>query len=517
MIFRRHTFLRAFSIILLAFLFIYELPVTSAAADTDTSTDTYEFTWPTGPSVYADAAIVMEATTGLILYEKNIYTAYYPASITKILTALLALENCSLSEIVTMSEAAQKNVYGSQIGLVEGEQVTLEDAMYGMMLDSANEVSYAIGEHVAAKVNSSSGSMEEFAAIMNARAAELGCVNSHFTNSHGLHDANHYTCAYDMALISQAAIATPHFRTIAGARTHVIPPTNKNVTRYLAHHHRFINTNNTVPHYDYTIAGKTGATNEALSTLVTYAEKDGMLLIAVVLHVDTSLHAYEDTIKILNFAFDNYSIYGIEDTELGSDTEFPSLFSQTQDFASGLDTLIRVSENGNIVLPNSVSYSDTTKTITYTPVEEFVHGDNVIGQISYQFGGKTVGLADILYYNPNYPITRAEFEARWPGYLIPPDVVFADGVPESSESNPSGDDSANNQDTAEDSDQKDSASKKSIFPLVVGVVIAILVLAAGAYIVFVEIPHRKRRKAYKRRHNARINSYSSGRHDDYNI
>lgn len=514
MIFRKRFFLRALSTMLLALLFIQTLPTTAVIADTPN--DASDFVWPTGPSVRADAAIVMEATTGLILYEKDIYTAYYPASITKILTALLALENCSLSEIVTMSEAAEQNVYGSRIGLVADEQITLEDAMYGMMLDSANEVSYAIGEHVAAKINSSDGSMEEFSAIMNTRAAELGCVNSHFANSHGLHDDNHYTCAYDMALISKAAIATPHFCTIAGARTHVIPPTNKNVTRYLAHHHRFINKSNEVPHYDYTIAGKTGATNEALSTLVTIAEKDGMTLIAVVLHVDTSLHAYEDTIKILNFAFDNYSIYGIEDTELDSDSEFPSLFSQTQNFASGLNTLIRVSENGNIILPNSVNYSDTTKTITYTPIEEFVHGDNIIGQISYQFAGKTVGLANILYYNPDYPITRAEFEARWPAYLIPPDIVFANGVPESSDTSDTHvKDSSEELNLSKDSEKESLFSGKNLFPLIAGIVVTLLILMISGYILFIELPHRRKRKAYKRRHNARINSYDSERHDNF--
>ena len=136
-------------------------PVKAQDISTENTQET-DFLWPSGPSVFADSAIVMEVTTGLILYEKDIYTSYYPASITKVLTALMALENCSLNEIVTMSDAAEHNVYGSRIGLVSGEQVTLKDAMYGMLLESANEVSYAIGEHVAAKVNNNSGSMESF-------------------------------------------------------------------------------------------------------------------------------------------------------------------------------------------------------------------------------------------------------------------------------------------------------------------------------------------------------------------
>lgn len=452
------------------------------------------FSWPVGPSVNADAAIVMEVTTGLILYEKDIYTAYYPASITKVMTALLALENCSLNEVVTMSDAAEKNVYGSRIGLVSGEQVLLRDAMYGMLLESANEVSYAIGEHVAAKVNSTSGSNEEFAALMNARAESLGCVNSHFTNPHGLHEDGHYTCAYDMALIGKAAIAFPDFRKIAGTRTYTIPATNKNVARPVANHHRFIRKTLT---YSPAIAGKTGGTNEALTTLITFAEKDGLTLVAVVMHVDTALHAYEDTIKILDFAFDNYSVYNIENTELELDVRFPSLFSQTEAFASGLDTLIHIGKNSNVVLPNSANFAEATKTISYHPVEEFVHGDNVIGNISYQFGGKYIGYADIIYYNPDYPVTRAEFEALWPSYMIPPSIVFQDGTGNTGSS-------GSNHDSADTpgSEEKDK-SEKWYHSTIFRICVLIILLLAVCYLVFVEIPYRKRRRAYKRRRKSR--------------
>ncbi len=503
MIFTKRIFHRAVSILLFALCLIQIFPSGTAYADNPEDTATSDFVWPTGPSVQSDAAIVMEASTGLILYEKDIYTAYYPASITKTLTALLALENCPLTDIVTMSEAAEKNTYGSQIGLVAGEELTLNDAMYGMLLDSANEVSYAIGEHVAARVNSSEGSMEEFAAIMNARAKELGCVNSNFVNSHGLHEAEHYTCAYDMALIGKAAIAIPEFRTIAGSRTHVIPETNKNVKRYLAHHHRFINTTIDVPQYEYAIAGKTGATNEALSTLITFAEKDGMVLIAVVMHANTALQTYKDTIKILDFAFDNYSIYGIENTELDTKSEFPPLFSQVQSFSAGLNKLIRISENGNIILPNSVSYTDITKTVSFTPVKEFVHGDNVIGQISYLFSGRTVGLADILYYNPDYPITRAEFEAWWPFYLISPDVVFADGIPAVPDASATPDDAANTADTS----KTGFFSKEFLIPLLVSIVVGFLVFIFTLYFVarflrYQRKQKRRRRHSQSRRPNA---------------
>lgn len=498
---------RAAALLLAASCFLSAVPARHILADTAVENDNSDFVWPSGPSVYADAAIVMEVTTGLILYEKDIYTAYYPASITKVLTALLALENCSLNEIVTMSEAAEQNVYGSRIGLVAGEQVSMEDALYGMLLESANEVSYAIGEHVAAKVNQTSGSMEEFSALMNARTAELGCTNSNFINSNGLHEDEHYTCAYDMALIGKEAIAIPAFRKIAGTRTYTIPATNKNVARPLANHHRFIRKTLT---YTPAIAGKTGGTTEALTTLVTFAEKDGLTLVAVVLHVDTPLHAYEDTTKILDFAFDNYSLYSIKDSELNLDLNFPALFSVTQPFASGLDTLIRVGENSNVILPNSASFSDARKTITYTPIEEFVHGDNVIGQIAYQFAGKNIGFADILYYNPDYPVTRAEFEALWPSYLIPPELVFK--ADESGSYVPI---NSSSSDTIEASDPDGTKKEQSSLPAILGIAAALVVLLGGYYYIFVELPHKRKRKEYRRRHNARVGAYKKDSHNNF--
>lgn len=456
---------------------------TAAAQDTPAPSDVI---WPSGPSVHADAAIVMEATTGLILYEKNITTAYYPASITKVMTALLALENCSLGEVVTMSDAAEHNVYGSRIGLVSGEQVLLKDALYGMLLESANEVSYAIAEHVAAKVNHTAGSLAEFAALMNQRAEQLGCVNSHFTNSHGLHEEEHYTCAYDMALIGRAAVAFPEFRKIAGTRTYTIPATNKNVARPLANHHRFIRK---TLDYAPAFAGKTGGTTEALTTLITFAEKDGLTLIAVVLHVDTALHAYEDTQTILDFGFQNYSVYSIENTELNSDTDFPSLFAQTPSFAAGFEPLIRIGKNANVVLPKSANFSDATRTIEYTPVEEFVHGENIIGKITYRYGGKIIGFADIIYDNPDYPVTRAEFEAKWPKYLIPPSTLTNWNKDNPTDIKPSGD---------ADSDSPGSENTKWYNSGLFRIILVVLVLAVLGFFML-KYAQQKRRRSRRRR------------------
>ena len=163
--------------------------------------------WPEGPEVQSPSVILMEMSTGTVLYEKNSDERNYPASITKIMTTLLALENSDLNEVVTFSDDAINNTEGSGIYRDYGEQMTMEQCLYAVMLNSANECAYAVAEHVG-------GTVENFVDMMNAKAKELGCTNTHFANPHGLQDENHYTTAHDMALIAQAAYQHETFRII---------------------------------------------------------------------------------------------------------------------------------------------------------------------------------------------------------------------------------------------------------------------------------------------------------------
>lgn len=156
--------------------------------------------------------------------------AHYPASITKIMTTLLALENGNLSDMVTFSDDAINNTEGSGIARDYGEQMTLEQCLYGVMLESANECAYAVAEHVG-------GTVENFVDMMNAKAKELGCTNTHFANPHGLQDENHYTTAHDMALIAQAAYQNETFRIIIGTKMYTIPPTNKHAEETVLRNH----------------------------------------------------------------------------------------------------------------------------------------------------------------------------------------------------------------------------------------------------------------------------------------
>ena len=174
-------------------------------------------------SITSGAAILVDAASGQILYEKNAYDKKYPASITKVMTILVALDQgVNLTDTITMSEEA---VWGfdrstSHIALDVGEQITVEQCMYAVVLQSANEASLALAEHVG-------GSVEGFAVLMNEKAKELGCQNTNFVNPNGLYDENHYVCAYDMALITKEAMQYELFRTISASGNYTIAPTNK--------------------------------------------------------------------------------------------------------------------------------------------------------------------------------------------------------------------------------------------------------------------------------------------------
>ncbi len=254
--------------------------------------------WPTGPNIEAEAGIVMDVTTGTILYAKNIDRKMYPASITKVMTELLAAENLDLDTQYTMSEAAafgiepgSSSIYGDT-----GEEFTVEQAMMGLMLESANEMALALGEEV-------SGSAKKFVELMNERARQLGCLNTHFNNPNGLPDEKHYTTAYDMALITRAAYMNPIARRIMSTNYYEIPPTNRQPeTRYLSNHNKMMEGKDYA--YEGMLGGKTGYTIVAGNTLVTFAKRGNMVLVSAVLQSIGG--AYEDTAAILDYGFNQF-------------------------------------------------------------------------------------------------------------------------------------------------------------------------------------------------------------------
>ena len=258
--------------------------------------------WAQGPHIYSEAGIVMDADSGAILYAKNIDNPHYPASITKMLTGLVALENNELTDIVTITPEDYNFLKSgdNHIGLKKDEQITMEDALHGTLLASGNEVAHAVASNT-------EGGYDNFIKLMNEKAKELGCQNSNFVNSHGLHDDEHYTSARDMALIASACFQNADFMRITGTKEYTIPTTNvTDETRAIAQHHKMLFSWRS-QYYEYCVGGKTGYTDKALNTLVTLASKDGMNLVAVVLRTHGTGNTYKDTRAMLDFAFESFS------------------------------------------------------------------------------------------------------------------------------------------------------------------------------------------------------------------
>lgn len=268
---------------------------TAVTAETITSTQTDE-----ALSLSAETAVLMDARSGKVLYDKNADQKMYPASITKLMTLLLTLEKGSLSDSITFSHDAIYSIEpgSAHIAIMEGETLTLEQVVRAIILRSANEASNGAAEYV-------DGSLDAFAKHMTEKAKELGCKNTSFVNANGLHDENHYTSAYDMALIGKALLQNEAYRSIMSETYYEIPPTNKQVeTRYLHGQHQMLNPNS-LYYYKDAIGGKTGFTSEAMNTLVTYARRDNTELITVVMKCNGAEH-YVDTAALFDYGFAHY-------------------------------------------------------------------------------------------------------------------------------------------------------------------------------------------------------------------
>lgn len=350
---------------------------------TPVSTGASEY-WPEPPETVSAGVVLMEASTGAVLYAKNDTEIHYPASITKIMTVLVTLENSSLDEIVTFSDRAIDETTGSGIARDYGEQMTMEQCLYAIMLESANECAFAVAEHVG-------GTMEQFAEMMNAKAKELGCVNTHFANPHGLHDENHYTCAHDMALIAREAYENETFRILTGTKIYTIPPTNKHPDEdtVLRNHHDMLVTYRSANRkylYEYCVGGKTGYTEAANNTLVTYAEKDGMTLICVVMYAQ-SPGQYEDTTSLFHYGFDNFQLMNVAE----NDTKYNNSSDLTTGILNQNQPFVDIDQTAAVVIPKTAEFVDVTSEITYENISE-----NVVGTIAYTYAGRDVGSADII-------------------------------------------------------------------------------------------------------------------------
>lgn len=351
--------------------------------------------WPSNISVSeeGEAAIVMEEETGTILYEKDADVQHYPASITKIMTTMLAIENSAPDDIVTYSENA---VFGidrgsSSIARDVGEQMTMEQCWYAMMLESCNSTCIAVAEHVA-------GSVDAFVKMMNDRAAQLGCTGTHFVNPNGLPNDDHYTTARDMAIIAREAFKNEQFRKVTGTKSTSIPPTNKHdVPTPLNNHHAMLNYYKTSRYlYDYCVGGKTGYTTAANNTLVTYATKDGMTLVCVIMNADGKNH-YIDTTNLFNYCFDNFTLVNIADQT--------RLFEKSSTWDAGTlggdRSPVSIDDTAVAVLPKTANFKDATVTLVPTEAQGQMQaegdGPTKAGTLMYTYAGRAVGTADVNY------------------------------------------------------------------------------------------------------------------------
>ena len=444
----------------------------SALADTpSTATVTG---WPEPPELVSEAAIVMEASTGSILYNKNAYDAYYPASTTKLMTTLLAIEQCPLSDVVTCSKASVESIGwdSSRIGLVAGESIDMENALYAILLASANEVSYAVAEHIG-------GTAEYFVSLMNERAKDLGCVNTSFVNPHGLDHEEHYSCPYDLALIAKKAIEYTTFRRVSGSYNHKIPETNKNEHRWISNTHPFIKKNVV---YEGVFAGKTGSTSKAGNCLVTCAEQNGMTLICVIMKAPNSATVQEETKKLLDYAFQNFNLTPLAASEASVKNAFPVLFEDEEALISKVSSPLSVSDT-SLVLPGGISYEDLTRKVTLSPSVSFSAGDNFIGEVNFYYADNFVGSANIIYHSESDTI------------VVPSPTPVPTEAPK-----PTSSLDENNNSTETSTGTNSSDTEHDNRPVIIGIIVGVVVLAAGFYIVLVEIPYRKKKKAYQKKY-----------------
>ena len=291
--------------------------------------------WPDGVKTQSKSAIVMEVNTGTVLYEKKSHEKHYPASITKIMTVLLAIENCDMDEVVTFSaDAVFKNEGDtSHIARNLGEKLTMEQCLYAVMLESANECAYAVAEHVGQKLG---GDYRTFIDLMNKRAKELGCTDTHFNNCNGLPD--------------------DPFR---GDSSHL---------------------------YKYCTGGKTGYTTVANNTLVSFAEKDGITLVCVVMDAATPDH-YTDTRKLFDYCFENFQALNISENDAGLAKDNGKNYG----VLNNSEPYVKLDEDAYIIMPKGAQFSD----VSYKKTES-AKGKKKVARLAYTYAGHEVGSVDIV-------------------------------------------------------------------------------------------------------------------------
>lgn len=336
--------------------------------------------WPLGPAIGAQSAILMDANTGAILYAKNIHEQLYPASITKLLSTYVALQECELDEMVTFSEDAVYSINwweDANMGVYAGSSLTLEEVLYGILVGSANEAAYAVAEHV-------SGNLEAFSSLMNKTAKELGCLNSNFITPNGIHDENHYTTAYDMALIAKAFFSNETLTKMSSTTRFDVPVTEHQTREGLILTAKSQLLPGKPYAYEPLVGTKTGYTDQARQTLVSCAEKNGLKLICVILKEESPAQ-FTDTIELFNYGFDNFDAVTLDNVnnEYAIDNHF---FTTDIDLLGNSKTILSLNKEDYIVLPNTITIEDLNSKVTFDKKQK-----NSIACINYYYKNYLLG------------------------------------------------------------------------------------------------------------------------------
>ncbi len=340
------------------------------------------------PNIASPSALLMDLNSGKILYEKNIDKKMYPASLTKVMTAIITLENCNLNDIATVSYDAVMSLSSGYVtaNLQVGEELTIEQLLYVLMVGSSNDAAIVLAEHI-------SGSVEEFSKLMNEKAKEIGCTSTHFVNPNGAHDENHYSTARDLALISKYAMQNETFRTLVKTTSYKLPVTNKyeNEDRLFTTTNSLLIVNNNDRadnyYYKYATGIKTGFTTPAGNCLIASANKEDLELLTVVLGAGQNKQGlserYIDTINLFEYGYDTYSLKEV--VKAGGIIQTTNVRNATRDtkkldavVKNDVSVLIKNDDKDNALLPE-VHINENLK----APIKK---GD-IIGTVKYTVEG----------------------------------------------------------------------------------------------------------------------------------
>lgn len=348
------------------------------------------------PELHTSYYMLADLDSGRVLYSKNADEKVYPASTTKILTGIMALERCNLSDVVTATSEAIDPINNkhSNMGIRVGEELTVEQLLYGMLVHSANDAANVLAVHMA-------GNLSDFASLMNTRASELGAENTHFTNAHGFHDDNHYTTVADLAKITSYAMKNEKFAEIVSTSKYQIPATNKyHETRYLSSTNMFLSNNRTSAHlFKYALGVKTGSTDEAGNCLVAAAEKNGTRLMSIVMkckNVNNGDGAYSfvDSRALLDYGFENYKHITVASlADVVAD-------SKVREAKGGVRVTLSPEEELKVLLPKD---TDTNQITAEIEMEEDIKAPiakgDILGTAVYSLNGEELGTVKLIAGN----------------------------------------------------------------------------------------------------------------------